>query len=203
MVVRVKICGLTRHEDVEVALSEGADAVGFIREPTSPRYIPDFAVLKELALIAQPFASTVSVYGIFDPSQAESITDFDQAVDFPSGQSDRRITAWRMPAGVRPQAVLDLPGTGAILLDAFVAGAFGGTGHKVDWETAAEVVSMTSRKVILAGGLNPDNVEKAIRTVRPYAVDVSSGVESAPGLKDHGKVRAFLQAVRNAGTNSV
>ena len=202
MVVRAKICGLTRHEDVEIAISLGADAVGFVREPTSPRFVKELSLLRELAQIARPFANTVAVYGICDSSQTESITDFDQAVEFAHGSEERRITAWRMPSGVRPEAVLELPGTGAILLDAFVAGAFGGTGHKVDWDTAAAVVALTSRKVILAGGLTPDNVGEAIRVVRPYAVDVSSGVESAPGIKDHGKVRAFLDAVRNVGTNS-
>ncbi len=198
MVVRVKICGLVRPEDVVCAVEAGADAIGFVREPSSPRFVGDVHQLKELVRLARPFATTVSVFGIFDPNQAGSITDLDQAVEFPGADPhlDRRVVTWRMPAGVHPEAVNHVPGNGPILLDAFVSGAFGGTGHTVDWDTAAQVVKATTRKVILAGGLTPDNVALAVEKVRPYAVDVSSGVEDTPGKKDHGKIREFIQAVR-------
>jgi phosphoribosylanthranilate isomerase len=87
----------------------------------------------------------------------------------------------------------------AILLDAYSENEYGGTGKRVDWELAATIVEKHGWPVILAGGLTPDNVAEAIRIVRPYAVDVSSGIESSPGIKDHGKMKAFVEAVRSAG----
>jgi phosphoribosylanthranilate isomerase len=193
-VTRIKICGLRRPEDVELAVELGADAVGFVLEPSSPRCL-DAQEAEELARLAAPFCTAVAVYGRargpFPQMQAFQAVAFE---DFPPGS---RLLAVRMrPDSSVAEIVEQSLGVGALVLDAYSPTAYGGTGKTVDWERAAEVVRACQVPVVLAGGLTAENVAEAIATVRPYAVDVSSGVESEPGIKDHGKVRAFIQAAR-------
>lgn len=188
---RVKICGITRWADAEAAIEAGADALGFIFEPSSPRFIGDSP---ELALRVPPFVESVAVFaGYYDhPGLAHF-----EAVQFASGNPPRRLKRLKVfRLGEEKQEAAAAYVDSAILLDAFDEQAHGGTGKPVDWDVAAAIVQAARVPVVLAGGLNPDNVAEAIRKVRPYAVDVSSGVESAPGMKDHGKVRAFIEAVR-------
>lgn len=194
----VKICGLRRQEDAERAAEMGADALGFVFEPTSPRYVgsqdwsPDWLLGLRAELVA-----------VFGPVRFQGLSlgfGTVQGVGWPEpgGQSGRK----RQPVlRVGPNALSELVGVanGAarIVLDAPHATAYGGTGHTVDWDLAAEIVAASSVPVVLAGGLRPENVGEAIRRVRPFGVDVSSGVESSPGVKDPARLRAFFEAVRS------
>lgn len=182
----VKICGLTRRQDVEAALHAGADALGFVMEPTSPRFVGFETTLHRLA------PEGIDAVAVFGEYRAESNLDgfrWAQCIagepPIPAIRTVRLSEGWTMPSGEGP-----------ILLDAFDPESFGGTGRQVDWEAAAEIVQATNRRVILAGGLTPENVGQAIAVVRPHGVDVSSGVEASPGVKDAGKVREFIAAVR-------
>jgi phosphoribosylanthranilate isomerase len=190
---RVKICGLTRPQDVDLAVDLGAHAVGFVAHPSSPRALTSDQI-RELAQRVPPFVTTVTVFGPY-PAEFEISTDLIQGLGNPI--HPRFITSWR------PEPDLQLPTKPgeALLLDALAADGGGGTGHTVNWDRAAEIVQSANYPVILAGGLDPDNVAEAIRKVRPYAVDVASGTEASKGIKDPGRMRAFFEAVRSA-TNS-
>jgi len=199
-VTRIKICGLTRPQDASLAIDLGADAVGFVHEPTSPRYIGGEGELKWIERLP-PFAIKVAVFGRVDRTVPLGVFDLVQGVEwdvypvpFP-----KRIHALRLRKEQRPgDLVNQTVNASALLLDAYRDGQYGGTGHTVDWDMAAEIVQRSERPVILAGGLTPENVGDAVRRVRPYAVDVSSGIESSPGMKDPVKLRDFIQAVRSA-----
>ena len=184
---RVKICGLTRIVDLEVAIEAGADAVGLILEPTSPRFLTRDQ-FNELARRAGPFCTVVAVYGIAGAPypQAQAY----QAHVFEENPPGLKIAAYGISGNT------ELPEADAILLDSFSKDAFGGTGRRVDWNLAGEFVFTCPKPVVLAGGLNPDNVAIAIEKVKPYSVDVSSGVEVAPGIKDAKMIRDFIQAAR-------
>jgi phosphoribosylanthranilate isomerase len=193
-VIRVKICGLTRREDAELATELGADALGFIFEPSSPRFI---AVPETLTWLNElgPYVTRVAVFGPLP--EAFSCAGFQavQAIGASAltDMAKQRIEVIRLTDHALPgiETACD-----AILLDAHQPGIYGGTGRRIDWPLAAEVVRASPTPVILAGGLTPDNVRDAIEQVRPYAVDVSSGVESSPGIKDHIKLRDFIEAVK-------
>ncbi len=196
---RVKICGLTQPDDARLAIELGADALGFILEPASPRFIGETVPkwINELP----PFPARVAVYGVVRGQVAQSAFDLVQGAEWETHPlpAPKRIHVIRLRPG---QSAADLTqqtvNASAILLDAFREDAYGGTGHRVDWDIAAEIVQRAARPVILAGGLTPDNVAEAVRRVRPFMVDVSSGVEREPGLKDHGKLRDFIEAARGA-----
>lgn len=185
--MRVKICGLTRAEDVEAALDAGADAVGFVLEPTSRRCVtmPQF---DELARLAGPYCATVAVYGNAGPPYPRAQAY--QAHGFSSLPPGLKIMTHRL--GTPPVGDVD-----AYHLD-YLEGGFGGSGKTIDWEAAAAFVRETRMPVILAGGLTPRNVAEAISIVHPYAVDVSSGVEGSPGVKDRAMIREFVQAAKGA-----
>jgi phosphoribosylanthranilate isomerase len=194
---RVKICGLTRVEDMEFAVAEGADAVGLVFEPASRRFVKDPA---PLLAAATPFVVVVGVFGKthvhapFDRLQAVQGAEWEHVPICPH----RRIRAVRVKPGDSLSSALEGPeGFEGLLLDAFSETAYGGTGKTVNWDLAAEIVAASRLPVILAGGLTPENVAEAIAKVKPYGVDVSSGVESAPGQKDRSKVRDFIQAARS------
>ena len=196
---RIKICGLKRCQDAEYALELGVNALGFIHEKASPRYVDEsnFPWIERLP----PFVVKVAVFGRVDRPVVQGIFDLVQGVEwdvFPV-PSPKRIHALRLQSGQRAEDLANQTiNASALHLDAYREGAYGGTGHRVDWDLAAEIVQLSARPVILAGGLTPDNVAEAVRRVRPYAVDVSSGVESAPGVKDHAKMRDFVHAVLEA-----
>lgn len=187
----VKICGLHRPEDVELAVTLGADLVGFVCEPSSPRFVgegwgPDW--LFELPV------PRVAVYGAV--RKAPAAFTFLQAHTWPSDWDDPRprLSVWRLgdPAGA--------PTVDGIyrLLDAYHPQQHGGSGEKIDWEEAARIVASSTSPVILAGGLTPENVAEAIRRVRPAGVDVSSGIEKAPGVKDPERLKAFIENAKSA-----
>jgi phosphoribosylanthranilate isomerase len=200
LATRVKICGITTRKDAELAVELGASALGFILEPTSKRYlkvVPDW--LRELP----PYINRVAVFGMapdyFCETQFESVQASGWMDPLAQEEHCRRIEAVRVKSGENPKAIADRAHHAvALLLDAFVEGMYGGTGKTVDWDLAAEVVKISKKPVILAGGLTPENVAEAIRQVRPYAVDVSSGVESSPGIKDPAKMKVFFEAVSSA-----
>lgn len=196
---RVKICGLTNAHDAEVAIDAGADALGFVFERTSPRFVGE-GELPWLSVLP-PLPIKVAVFGRVDRPVPRGLFDVIQGVEwevFPE-PAPKRIHAIRLRPGQKPQDVVDtLVNANMVVLDAFSRSGWGGTGERVDWDLAAEVVRLSRTPIMLAGGLTPENVAEAVARVRPFGVDVSSGVEERPGVKDEGMVRAFIQAAKGA-----
>lgn len=191
---RVKICGITRQVDAERAIELGADALGFIFESSSPRFLPSFPTW---ITSLPPLVTLVQVFGNAPISVATEHFGAVQGADWLEHSEvgwAKRIAAVRIKADDTVESALERGMfADAIVLDAYSPSAFGGTGKTIDWGLAREIVLASTKKVILAGGLNAANVGEAIRIVRPYAVDVSSGVESSPGIKDHAKMQAFIK----------
>lgn len=196
-----KICGITREEDAVLAATLGAWAVGFVLWPKSPRH----TTVDRVRDIVRELPRTVEPVGVFvDPSDRDIAEAVDAGVRIVQIHGTVPITGDLDPAPLVWQAVhLAADGTDTvepavsdrtIVLDAADPVQRGGTGRTIDWKRAAVVAR--SRQVILAGGLTPQNVAEAIRIVRPYAVDVASGVEAEPGIKDHGLLREFARAVK-------
>ncbi|HEY4071647.1 MAG TPA: phosphoribosylanthranilate isomerase [Herbaspirillum sp.] len=214
---RIKICGLTRAEDVAAAVAAGADAVGFVFYPQSPRFI---APRQAAALIAQlpPFITPV---GLFVNAGADEVAEVllhaplallqfhgdespEQCAAIAAAPAIRRpfMRAARIGASTRPEDLLECelayraasPFFSALLLDTLVD-SYGGSGKVFDWSVIPEELAS---RVVLSGGLNAANITDALRLVRPHAVDVSSGVESAKGIKDGARINAFIEAVRGA-----
>ncbi|WP_110643128.1 phosphoribosylanthranilate isomerase [Salinicola sp. CPA57] len=210
--VRIKICGLTRREDIAAAVASGADALGFVMWPGSGRAI-DIDTLAALSVTVPPFVTRVGLF--VDPSVADvevclpylDLLQFhgDESPEFCALFSRPWIKALRMHDDIDLQAAADsYAGAGALLLDAYRPGVPGGTGETFDWQ---RIPGDLAKPVILAGGLTPDNVADAVAQVHPYAVDVSGGVEvtSSPdddtrrkGIKDPRRIRAFCDRVRAA-----
>ncbi len=204
--LRIKICGITRKDDALIAADAGADAIGFIFFPSSPRYIgPGEAA--DIVAALPPFVVPV---GVFVNARRE---DIDRAVamsgirclQFHGDESPGEVAGHHLPVikafRVGPSftpSVLRSYRTSAYLLDTFVAGQYGGTGIPFDWEVVHE--ARKCGRVILSGGLTPANVREAVRRTEPYAIDVSSGVESAPGRKDQKKIMALFKAVEEYHT---
>ena len=197
MVTRVKICGLTRPQDAELAIELGADALGFIHERSSPRFVGD-GELKWIAALP-PIPLKIAVFGIVDRPPSKLLFDAIQGVEwnvYPE-PSTKRIHVVRPREGQKPEDVMnDIVQATAVMLDAYSAKAYGGTGTRVNLSFAAEVVARSHLPVILAGGLTPETVAEVIDIVKPFAVDVASGIEASPGIKDPIKMRDFIQAVR-------
>jgi len=197
----VKICGITRNEDADAAVACGADALGFVLWPSSPRHTTIDAV-RAIVRRLPPFVTPVAVF--VDPSTEDLARAADAGVRLAQIHGHLPVVAnGRHPLPVLRAVHLSASGEAAIepavaddtvLLDAYDPVQHGGTGRTVDW-ARARVISAT-RRIVLAGGLTPGNVGDAIRAVRPYAVDVASGVEREPGIKDHAKLRAFIEAAR-------
>ncbi len=204
MPTRVKICGITRREDAQRAVELGASALGFNFYPPSPRYIAP-AAAREIIRKLPPFVATVGVFA--DEVDCEHVV----RVAHQSGVAVVQLHGPKSPARINvlgdllliralsvgekfDPASLRVLKAAAFLLDTHDSALRGGTGKTFDWSLARAAKRFGS--VILAGGLTPENVAQAVREVRPYAVDVASGVESAPGIKDATKLRAFLAEVR-------
>lgn len=206
--VRVKICGVTNEADARAAIGAGADALGFNLWPGSKRHIALDAHAAWIAALP-PFVARVAVLvnASFDEACRVAQHPAIDMVQFHGGETPEyfaRFAAEGRPfiAAVRlgeaePSGRADTLCTPHVLIDAAVPGAFGGTGSRIDLSMARAFVAQHPRSnVILAGGLTPENVAAAVAEVRPFAVDVASGVESAPGRKDAAKLRAFVAAVR-------
>lgn len=205
MRTRVKICGITRVEDARAAAAAGADAIGIVFDPKSARYV-ETARAREIANAAPPF---VTVVGLFVDASPEVVRETLQKVplsllQFHGAETSEYcrsfgrsyLKAIRMRDGVDVAAEAKRFGDAVgLLLDAYVANQAGGAGVSFDWSV---IPAKREKPIVLAGGLTPQNVANAIRRVRPDAVDVSSGVEVAKGIKDTNKINAFIDAVRNA-----
>lgn len=204
--VRVKICGITNLDDALHAAACGADALGLVFYPASSRCVTVEAAAAICAGLP-PFVTRVGLFVNETPERIRAVVarcGLD-AVQLHGDESpaDCLLTPLRVIKGVRPAAGAE-PGdwdayrVSALLVDAAVPGAYGGTGERADWAVAARLAAR--RRVILAGGLTAGNVAAAIAAVRPYAVDVASGVEREPGKKDPEKVAAFIRAARECHT---
>ena len=209
MALRIKICGITREEDAWAAVDAGADALGFVFVPGTPRFIePERAA--SITRHLPPFVSCVGLFVNADPALIRAAVtearldtvqlhgDESPEVGLLLRGQVRVIQAFRVQG---PEILLQLPNyrksADAWLLDAYVPGAAGGTGARFDWNLAVEAREL-GHPLILAGGLKPENIADAVRQVRPFAVDVSSGVEISPGRKDFEKVQKLIAAARSA-----
>ncbi len=204
MRARVKICGITRPEDGLEAVRLGADAIGLVFYPQSPRLVDS----TQARLICQVLPPFVTVVGLFVNAEPERIKLVLESVPLDviqfhgseiPGECDiygrPYIKAITMGPGIDVAGVMEeYPNAAGFLLDAYHPDLPGGSGQVFDW---GEIPADVSKPIILAGGLDPDNVAEAVRRVGPYAVDVSSGVESSKGIKDPAKIAAFIQGVRS------
>lgn len=204
MRTRVKICGLTNLADALVAVNAGVDALGFILAESPRQLRPD--QVKQIIGQLPPLVLTVGVFVNTPAQEVKNVRDFcgldmvqlhglaNDAADALLGGPRRVIRVQGMSDGGKADPEAHQGAT--LLLDTAVKGLHGGTGKVFDWGLAVEAARQ--RPLILAGGLNPDNVQQAINTVRPYAVDVSSGLEMEPGRKDHDKIASFVRRAHNA-----
>jgi phosphoribosylanthranilate isomerase len=195
----VKICGITTMEAASAAIEAGADALGFVVAPGSPRRL-DVDAIEPLRAVVPPFVDSVVVLRNQDPKILEGLRPFDN-VQLHGDESEQEVSLFGAPVirgfGFAEDQVRrwdQCDDVAALLVD----GPAGGTGQAFDHDALAAVRSTIGKPLILAGGLTAGNVGRAIRTLRPFAVDVSSGVESSPGIKDPALIEAFCAAVREA-----
>ena len=200
---RIKICGITRVEDALAAAHSGADAIGLVFHEKSPRYV----TVQQAARLARALPPFVTVVGLFVDVSADYVRAVLDEVpldvlQFHGGEEPEFCASFNLPyiKAIRVREGMDLvqcasryAGAQGMLLDAWVEGVPGGTGATFDWALIPHDLPLP---VILSGGLNPGNVAEGIRVVRPYAVDVSSGVEAAKGIKDAAKIAAFINEVK-------
>jgi len=201
----VKICGMTNAEDARVAVEAGADAIGLIFVPETPRFV-EFEVARAMAATVPAHVKRVGVFVDMSVEEMNRVAgevplDLVQLHSDMPVESARRIDVPFIKV-TRVRGAIDVDRlktykAAAYLLDTYVEGAHGGTGKAFDWGLALPVVE-AGLPVLLSGGLTPENVAEAVRRVRPYGVDVASGVEARPGVKDHDKVRAFIANAREA-----
>jgi len=205
MAVAVKICGITRVEDAITAARAGAHAIGFVFYPSSPRCIA-IAEAQRIARALPPFITTVGVFVNPEGGCVETVLRQIRLgmLQFHGDEDHDFCESFAVPylKALRVRRDLDLlqyaasfPTAQGLLLDAYVPGDHGGTGQSFDWSLVPDSLPLP---VVLSGGLDAGNVTTAIRRVRPWAVDVSSGVEIAKGIKDQAKIAAFMRGVRNA-----
>jgi phosphoribosylanthranilate isomerase len=204
MRTRIKICGITRIEDGLAAANTGADAIGLVFAASSPRRV-EMNQAVQIVQVLPPFVGTVALFVNPTLAEVEQVisTLGPELLQFHGEESPDFCKSFNRPflkaVRVRPgldllQYAADFADAQGLLLDAYTPDAHGGTGHSFDWSL---IPSGLPLPVVLAGGLEPGNVAEAVRRVRPWAVDVSSGVESAKGIKDAAKVVAFINEVRN------
>lgn len=194
-----KICGITTEADASLAVQLGAAALGFVLWPGSPRHIP-FARVRIVTATLPPFVTPVGVF--VDPTADDIARAAQSGIrlaqvhgGLPATSSLPVLRAVHLGSNADGLDV-EVGPLDAVVLDAYDPVKHGGTGRTVDWTRAAAIAAR--RRVVLAGGLTPANVGEAIATVKPYAVDVASGVEAEPGIKDPAKLRAFADAVRSS-----
>ena len=204
--MKVKICGITNLEDALAACEAGADALGFVfaeEAKARGRYIhPEdaHAIIDRVP----PYISTVAVCVNETACRLEEYLEFCDRVQLHGEESaavcqvvgPRAIKAFQTGPDFDPKSILEFP-VAAYLIDAFVEGKRGGTGKTADWSAARKAVAL-GKPIILAGGLNPENVIEAIQAVRPYGVDTAGGVEKEPGKKDHERIRSFIHNAKTS-----
>lgn len=204
-VVRSKICGITRVEDALAAVAAGADAIGLVFYAKSPRAV-SVEQARQIVAALPPFVTSVGLFVDIERAELQQILAAvpldllqfhgDESLAQCEGYSRPYIKALRVKPGDDIAALMaNYPSASGILLDTYVEGVPGGTGLAFDWSL---VPAQLPKPVILAGGLTPENVAAAIARVKPYAVDVSGGVEASKGIKDADKVRAFIREVRGS-----
>jgi len=207
--IRVKICGITRREDALLAVECGADAVGVVNVRESKRFV-DVEKAREIFDSLPVFVSRVIVAAPGDMKEAAGLIESDaDIIQLHGNESTGFVRGIRKETGLRIIKKVSVDGdcklnaekyasiVDAIVLDTITGGLSGGTGVVHDWNVSKEVVCSIDKKVVLAGGLNPVNVGEAVDTVNPYAVDVSSGVELRPGIKDPVKLRRFIELIKS------
>jgi phosphoribosylanthranilate isomerase len=204
---RVKICGITRVEDAAAVVQYGADALGLVFYPQSPRYI-DTARAREIAESVAPFVTVVGLFVNATPDNIRQIIDTVPVglLQFHGNEDNDLCKSFGLPfiKSIAMQEGMDTgprmeryPDAAGFLLDAWQPQSHGGGGETFDWKTIPESFPAP---MILAGGLTPGNISTAIKMTRPYAVDVSSGVESAKGIKSADKIAAFMRGVEDSDT---
>ncbi len=210
MTVRIKVCGVRRAVDVSACIAAGVDAIGFNCWPGSPRYLAP----EEAAAFVGSLPPSILRVGLFVKASPDEVARAVEVAGFRAvqlhGDEDPELYA-NVPAEIiqviRVKDGAGLPTQPAhravrrVLLDAHVEG-YGGSGRRFDWTLVPEVKRRLGREIIVGGGLTPDNVAEAIRIGQPWGVDVASGVESSPGVKDRHKLMAFVAAVRAAEGNT-
>jgi phosphoribosylanthranilate isomerase len=199
--VRIKICGITRLEDALCAEDSGADAIGFIFVPNTKRFVQ----IERAAEISRGLGAFISRVGVFRGAGLQTILETVSAAQLSAVQLHEDSDAFCAKVAeyipiiraVSFKPGLELPATNTLHID----GLEPGSGQAFDWN-ALDASSLRGRRWMLAGGLNPENVSSAVRALQPWGVDVSSGVESGPGIKDHDKIRAFVRAARAAAPSN-
>ena len=206
--VRSKICGITRREDALAAVDAGADAIGLVFYANSPRAV----TCQQARAIIDALPPFVTTVGLFVNASRDELKEIlaavpldllqfhgDETAEDCAGWGRPYIKALRVKQGDDIAAACNaFPGASGILLDAYVEGVPGGTGEAFDWSL---IPPGLSKPIILAGGLTPENVAEAITRVKPYAVDVSGGVEASKGIKDPARIRVFIEAVRSGASS--
>jgi phosphoribosylanthranilate isomerase len=201
---RIKICGITREQDLQAAVAAGADAIGFVFFPQSPRHL-EIERAATLARLVPPFVTRVGLFVNPDPQTLASTLaavpldlvqyQGDETPEFCESMGHPYVKVARMRPGIDlVEFARSYPSARGLLLDAYVE-SYGGAGQKFDWSLVPKELPLP---VVVAGGLTAANVGSAIRQLRPWGVDVSSGVEAAKGIKDADKIKAFVAAVKDA-----
>ncbi|MEE8059922.1 MAG: phosphoribosylanthranilate isomerase [Pseudomonadales bacterium] len=202
---RVKICGITRPEDAHVAVAAGTDAIGLVFWASSPRAV----TIEKAREICARLPAFVTVVALTVDAKADFIQQLIDSLpidllQFHGNETPEHCEQFTKPymKAIRMRAGLDLgneierfSSANSILLDAYRKGVPGGTGERFDWDL---ILQQYRSRIVLAGGLNPDNIAQAVKVVRPYAVDVSGGVEVSPGIKDNNKVGEFIRLVQQS-----
>jgi phosphoribosylanthranilate isomerase len=202
---QVKICGITNPDDARVAIEAGADMIGLIFYPPSPRYVTP----EQARTIVEYLPPEIPAVGVFVNETAETIAHIaavsgiqkvqlhgDEAPSVCAAVTLPVIKAFRFTEHMRPEMMAGYETVDAFLVEGFHEKLYGGGGAMADWQQVATLHGYG--RIMLAGGLTPENVRQAIQVVQPYAVDVGSGVEASPGQKDRQKVRAFVQQAKAA-----
>ena len=207
MRTRVKICGITREVDALAAVEHGADAIGLVFYPPSPRHV-SVERAAQIAAVLPPFVTTV---GLFVNADAETIAEVvnkvgidliqfhgNECADYCAQHHRPWIRALRMKDDLDlARSAEQFAAARGLLLDAYRPGVPGGTGETFDW---SRIPPELAGSIVLAGGLDAENISEAVRNVRPFAVDVSGGVEAEPGIKDADKIARFMAGVRSGET---
>jgi len=204
--IKIKICGITNAPDAQAAVSAGADALGFIFYSKSPRFVEP-KVAKHIISELPPFVLPIGVFVNEEPKMVQDVMEAcglalaqlhgDETPDYCESLERPVLRGIRLRDRDSLLAIAEYRGRAGVrgfILDAFSESVYGGTGETTDWALAAEAAK--AAPILLAGGLTPNNVQEAIQKVKPYGVDVSSGVESSPGKKDPAKVQAFVHAAK-------